>query len=549
MGFYQRRPDIVIRNGTVIDGTGAPGYYADLAILGDRIDYIGDLRGVSAPLEIDAHHKYVTPGFIDPHTHSDETIWANPECQSAVRQGVTTEVVGNCGFSMRTLISDVSQFDAAGSGIDCVYNLPGPSYPEGSMAAVLDKMDKMGASMNTAWLCGHNDLRIIAGVHTGQATDEQFRTMASFLREAMEAGFCGFSTGLEFDPGILSGPDEVERLAAIAAEYDGNYSTHMRDEGTYLLEAINEFLNVIRKTGLRGTVSHLNVKYENGIPDGYLQKGMQMLRDARSIEHLNVLCDMLPTCFATGAALAILPPWLYADGWDRAREILSDPAGRERVKADCSRYWRFLAAGQWDRLLYIQPPYLPELCSRPFAELAQEAGREPFDYFLDVMAAAPTISDARAVLMQGTVFREQTMIDSVVRDPIYMWQTDSFVSVEQGPLAAVTANVQNYMSMTYFFTRYVRDLGVISMEDAVAKASSMPARHFHLAGRGVLAAGNFADVNVFDLNALKIHATFAEPCRYSSGMEYVLVNGVPVIAHGEHTGARAGRVLRHLPLR
>lgn len=548
MRMYQRQPDIIIKNGTIVDGSGAPRYYADIAIVGDRIDYIGNLQEQTAPLVIDAHHKYVTPGFIDSHSHSDWTIWANPECQSAVRQGVTTEVVGNCGFSKRTALGGLP-FDARGDGIDCAYNLPGPVYPKGSMAATLDKMERMGASMNTVWLCGHNDLRIMAGLYTTDYTPEQFQTMADFLREAMEAGFAGFSTGLEFVPGIVSRPEEVERLAAIAAEYDANYSTHMRDEGTYILEAVNEFLNVIRKTGLRGTVSHLNVKYDNGIPNEYLQKAMQMLKDARDIEHLNVMADMLPTCFATGGALAILPPWLYADGWDRAKEILADPVLRQRVKEDSNRYWRFLAAGQWERLLYIQPRYMPEICTRPFLELAQEAGREPFDYFLDVVQAAPTLADAEQIHMQGTVFHEQTMIDSVVRDPIYMWQTDSMVTVEDGPLANSTANIQNYMSMTYFFAHYVRDLGAISMEQALPKVSSIPARHFKMEKRGVIAEGNYADINVFDLNALKIHATFADVCRYCTGMDYVIVNGTPVIAKGEHTGQRAGRVLRHKPVK
>ena len=546
MKFYQRKPDIIIRNGTIIDGTGKPGYFADIAIIGDKIDYIGNLSGVSASLEIDATNKYVTPGFIDTHSHSDYTIWGNPNCESAVRQGVTTEIVGNCGFSMRNYMSGIP-FDPAGDGIDCVYNLPGPVFPKGSMAATLDKMDKMGASMNTAWLCGHNDLRVLADCFTPDYTEEQFAIMESFLREALEAGFIGLSTGLEFVPGVVSRPEEVERLAAIASEFDANYSTHMRDEGTYILESINEFLNVIRKTKLRGTVSHLNVKYDNGIPEEYLQKGMQMLKDAREIEHLNVYADMLPTCFATGGAIAILPPWLYAEGWDKAREILADAEGRERVKADCCRYWSFLSKGQWDRLLYIKPPFMPDVCVRPFKELYEEAGRDPFDYYLDIMQQAPDIISAGGIEIQGILLREETMIDSVVKDPIYLWQTDSRVTVEEGPLAECTGNIQNYMSMIYFFVHYVRELGVISIEDAVKKVGSMPAQHFMLEKRGVLLEGNFADINVFDLNELNINATFAEVNRYCSGMDYVIVNGVPVIAKGEHTGARSGRVLRHLP--
>ena len=541
MSFYRGSADIIIKNGVVVDGSGNLPFYADVAIKGDRIDYIGNLQDVNAPLVIDAHHKYVTPGFIDPHTHGDFNIWGNPEAQSSVRQGVTTEIMGNCGFSMRSNMEGVP-WDPAGDGIDCVYNLPGPEYPKGSMAAVLDKAEKMGCSINTAWLCGHNALRTIAGLYTPDYTKEQFDTMASFLREAMEAGFIGFSTGLEFIPGIVSRPEEIERLAMIAAEYDANYSTHMRDEGTYILEAINEFLNVIRKTGMRGTVSHLNVKYDNGVPNEYLQKGMNMLKHAREVEHLNVLCDMLPNCFAPGGAVAILPPWLYEDGWDRAKEILKDSEGRKKVAGDLSRYWRFLGAGGWDRLLYVSCSWMPEINGVPFAELVEKAGKEPVDVFLDIFAECPDIGAARNAGMIGQVFFEQTLIDSVVTDPIYMWMTDSHMSTETGPLPG---GMESFMSTTWFFSRYVRDLGVIPIEKAMPKVSYVPAQHFRLNKRGLLAEGYYADINVFNIHDLKVNATFTEPRRYSTGMDYVIVNGTPVIAKGEHTGVRAGRVLRH----
>lgn len=530
MAFYQKKPDIIIRGGTIVDGSGNYPYYADVAIIGDKIDYIGNLSGVSAELEIDAHHKYVTPGFIDPHTHGDKTIFLNPEGHSSIRQGVTTEIMGNCG------VTNVNT---------------GKPPKKGDLAAALDQVDRMGCSLNTVWLCGHNTLRQAADLYTTDYTEEQFETMASLLREAMEAGYAGFSTGLEFIPGIVSRPEEVERLAMIAAEYDANYSTHMRDEGTYILEAVNEFLNVIRKTGMRGTVSHLNVKYDNGIPNEYLQRGMDMLKHARETEHLNVYCDMLPNCFAPGGAVAILPPWLYENGWDDARKRLNDPVMRARVKGDLDRYWRFLGAGGWDRLLYISGNYKvylkgkeTEILGVPFAKLA-EGYDDPADCYLDFIASAPDMQAAKDAGMIGQVFYEQTLIDSVVTDPIYMWMTDSHMSTEEGP--ASENSMVSYMSTAWFFTRYVRDLRVIPIEKAMVKVSAVPAQHFHLDRRGLLAEGYYADINVFNIHELKINSTFACPKKYTTGMDYVIVNGTPVIAKGEHTGARAGRVLRHLP--
>ena len=545
MGIYKRKPDIIIRNGCIVDGTGKLPYYADIAIIGDKIDYIGDLRDVKAPLDIDAHHKYVTNGFIDEHSHADQTIWSRPEAYNAITQGVTTEVVGNCGYSMRTAVTP-DQFDKAGDGIDCVYNLPGPKYPKGSLAATLDRAEKQGCGVNTAWFCGHNDIRMMAECMQPIPTKEQMNEMKDWVREAMEAGFIGFSTGLEFIPGVVSKPEEVEELAMVAAEYDANYSTHMRDEGTYILESVNEFLNVIRKTHLRGTVSHLNVKYDNGVPNDYLQKGMQMLKDARNVEHLNVMCDMLPTTFATGGVAAMLPSWLYADGWDKARETLADPDGRKKVKADLCRYWRFLAYGQWDRLLYVNAPWDPRIAVTPFAKLVEESGKEPADVFLDIVESAPTIEMINAATMQGTVFFEQQLIDSVVTDPIYMWQMDvNFAREDDDDPSTLTR--QTFMSMSQFIVRFVRELGVISIQDACKKLGSVPAAHFMLENRGTLEVGKYADINVFDINELKINSTFEKPDQYSTGMYYVFVNGVPVIEKGVLTGARAGKVLRHLP--
>ena len=526
MAFYQRKPDIIIRNGTIVDGTGRLPYFADVAIIGDKIDYIGNLKGVTAPLEIDAGNKYVTPGFIDCHTHADDTIFKHPGAHSALYQGTTTIIVGNCG-----LMYAVDK------------NTP-PEQVKGTMVRHLDEADALNAGVNTAWLCGHNAMRQLARIYTTDYTEEQFQIMAELLKEAMEAGYIGFSTGLEFLPGILSRPEEVERLAQIVVDYDGNYSTHMRDEGYYVLEAVEEFLNVIRKTGLRGTISHLNIKYDNGVPNDYLFRCMQKLKDAREQERLNVYCDMLPNCFAPGSAFAMLPPWLYADGWDKARETLADPQGREKVKQDMDRYWRFLAYGQWDRLLYVTCKYIPGVSDTPFPELCKQWNKEPVDVFLDIFMRAETLEQANSVHMKGTVFHEQILIDSVVTDPIYMWQTDTRV-YEETP--GNVGSIIDYMSMTHFFTRYVRDLGVVSIQDAVKKVGSMPAQHFMLEGRGVLEVGKYADINVFDLNALQENATFADPCHCSGGMDYVIVNGVPAIANVKATANRSGRVLRHLP--
>ena len=542
---YTNSPDIIIKGGNIVDGTGKTAYKADIAVKNGKIDYIGDLSEVTVSLEIDANGKYVTPGFIDSHTHSDFTLWCFPEFQNAVRQGVTTEIVGNCGYSMRHVLGN-TPFDSNADGTTSVYDLFGTDkpVPEGAMAAVLDKAAKLQTSVNLAWLCGHNDIRILAGATGKEISDEQFAVMEKILREALEAGFIGFSTGLEFDPGVNCEPEEVVRLAKIVAEYDGNYCSHMRDEGTYIIEAVDEFLNVIRQTGINGTISHLNVKYDNGIPNDYLEKSTQMLKDAREKEGLSVYADMLPTCFASGMAMAILPPWLYEDGIESVKKVLSTEQGRERVKNDLDRYWRFLGAGQWDRLINVVADYLPEYSGLSFKEIVEKIGKEPVECFLDIIAAAPSMDALRRIEMQANVFHEQIMVDSVVKDPIYMWMTDAFSTGLEHPTLPPTRNVQYYMSMTYFFVRYVRELGAIPIEKAVYKVTGMPASHYRLKNRGELKEGFCADINVFDIDNLKVNSTFANPCQYSSGFDWVIVNGIPVVKNGEHTGERPGQVIR-----
>ena len=536
MDKYEKTVDLIIKNAKIVDGTGKPAYEGDIAILGDKIDFIGNLDGVKADSVIDAEGKYVTPGFIDNHTHYDQTIWVNGDAQNSLCQGITTEVVGNCGFSMRNDIK--IPFDEANGDIECVYDLANTDkkIPKGAFANTFRKLEKMGSSINTAWLCGHNDLRVIADLNTTDYTEEQFAVMEGFLREAMEAGYIGFSTGLEFDPGVMSRPEEVEKLAAVVAEYDGIYTSHMRDEGTYIIEAVEEFLNVIRKTGIRGVISHLNVKYDNGIPNEYLEKTMNMLKDARKNENLDVFTDMLGTTFGIGLAQAMLPPWLYKNGWDKALEILASDEGRSKVKNDMNRYWRFLSDGQWNRLLRIFAPYCPDSVGITFGELCEKWKKDPCDCFLDVLMQAKTIEDIRSTMMVGVMFDEQTMIDSVVKDDIYFWMSDSG--------EAQADQIQDYMGYLYFFVRYVKELGVISIEKAVNKATARVAEHYRLEKRGKLCEGYYADINIFDLQNLQIHATFDEPCRYCTGMDYVIVNGTPVIYKGEHTGKRTGMILK-----
>lgn len=530
---YDKCPDIIIKNGRVIDGTGTPAFFADVAVIGDKIDYVGNLDGVEAKQIIDAAGKYVTPGFIDEHSHSDSTIWANPEAQSTIRQGITTEIVGHCGLSESPMSQEVRDHVTVG-----LISTPEKS-PIGGFSDAFAAIEKMGISENMAWLVGHNTLRHLAGLYGSEYTEEQFQIMEKLLRKALEDGCVGFSTGLEFEPGRQATSEEVNRLVSVLKEYDGVYTSHIRNRDSNVLESIQEFVETVRKTHVRGVLSHFNIRSNTGAPENAWWRGNKMMHAARE-EGLDILSDMTPLEFGIGQMQAILPAWAMEGGWEETCRILSDPEKRKLLRTDCDRYWRFITRGEWNRVRMQSSPNFPEIIGMTFPEIAKLWEKDEWDCFFDILAAAK--DQMPSCIMLGHLFPEQMIIDAIT-DPMFMMAVDGFTTKTDGDLTEKTAMPLHYMGMMYFFAHYVRDLKVMSLETAVSKVTSMPANFYRLKGRGQIHEGFFADINVFALEELAIHSTFDNPCVYSEGMSYVLVNGVPVIANGEHTHQRPGRNL------
>ena len=530
---YTKRPDIIIKNGRVIDGTGIPAYYADVAIIGDKIDFVGRLDGVEADVIIDAKGKYVTPGFIDEHSHSDSTIWANPEAQSTIRQGITTEIVGHCGLSEAPVTQEVRDRLALG-----LISVP-QKGPVGGFKETFAAIDEMGISENIAWLVGHNTLRHVAGVYGPEYTEEQFQIMEKHLRESLEAGCVGFSTGLEFEPGRQATHEEVSRLVGILQEYDGIYTSHIKNRDSQVLESMEEFIQTLREHPVRGVLSHFNIRMNTGAPENAWWRGNELMHKARE-EGLDMLSDMTPIEFGIGQMQAILPAWATEGGWQKTCEILADPEQRMKLRGDCDRYWRFITRGEWHRVRMQSSPNFPEVIGLTFPEIAKLWGKDEWDCFFDILQAAE--SQMASCVMLGHLFPEQMVIDGIT-DPMFMMVVDGFTTVEEGLLAEKTSIPLHYMGMMYFFEHYVRDLKVMPLETAVSKVTSLPASFYRLEKRGQIREGFYADINVFALEDLTIHSTFENPCVYSKGLDYVIVNGVPVLEKGEHTGRRPGRNL------
>jgi len=528
--------DIVLQGGWVVDGAGNPPSRQDVAVTGDRIAAVGDLAEPPAARRIDVSGLLVCPGFIDAHSHSDWTILGNPTAESAIRQGVTSEIVGNCGTGLAP-VSDLSRDRVRAM-------LEGYAYDGGvtwdSHSDLLRAVSDQGTSINYAWLIGLNALRAAVGLEGPTPTATQSKAMAALLQASMEAGALGLSTGLEFEPGRQALEPEIERLAHVVRRFHGMYVSHIRNRDTMLAESVAECLRLIDAAGGRGQVSHLNVRENTGASAGAWDTAVASIARARH-DGLDVLTDTISMRTGIGIMAAILPPWISADGPTEAARRLADAGIRERLRGDCDRYWRFIHRGEWDRVRLLASPQHPEYNGLTFPEIAAARGTDEWEAYFDLLADAGTAYDQ--LIMFGTLYSE-AHLRAMVAHPLFMLASDAMNSTVEGPLAERTRQPLVYNGQSYYLTHHVRETGTLSLEDAVRKMTSMPARHFGLTGRGLIATGQFADLCVFRLEDLRSPSTIAAPHAYAEGMRYVIVNGVVTLDAGRHTGARSGR---HIP--
>jgi len=528
---------ILIRNGWLADGTGNPMYPADVMIENDRITAVEPLPGAQAEHVIEAHGKIVCPGLIDCHSHTDWTIHTNPTMQSTVRQGVTTQIVGNCGHSMAPL-SAVSRNDCEAVLRYFCYT---GSVDWSSFAEYLDNVAQMGTAENLAWFVGHSTIRAAAGVVTPShdVSSAQMQVMENHVREAMDAGALGLSTGLEYAPGRLASTDEVIRLAKIAGRCGGMYASHIRNYDEHLQQAAAEFVQIVQASNTRGQLSHLNVRENTNAPDGAWATAVETLEKARE-NGMDLQTDCIGYKNGIGKPAAILPPWLLEDGTEQAALKLKDAAVRKRLRTECDRYWRFLHRGDWHRVTIIQEKPFPELVGKNFQEIAALWGKDPWDCYFDIMAAAGAGLDE--LIAVGMLFTDRH-VDEMVSHPLFSLEADIVSSDLDSPLRDKLPFKASYAGMIHFLTCHVRRRKTLRLEEAVRKMTRMPASHFGLRERGLLQKGYFADVVVLDFKNLDDGATDAHPFAYARGVEQVIVNGIPVVKNAEHTGARPGRGL------
>jgi N-acyl-D-amino-acid deacylase len=528
----RNRFDIIIKNGMVADGTGTPPMHADLGIKKDKIIAIDNLINSSADKIINAQGLIVSPGFIDIHTHTDTELLANPRAESKIRQGITTEVSGNCGYSPFPLTEkdshDLYKDLQERFGITAIWN---------SITGFLQAIEKARPSLNYMTFTGHGNLRaFVIGKNDIQPTPEQLKIMRRVLAESIEAGSLGLSTGLEYAPGSYAKTGEIVELCKTVAEYSGIYATHMRNEDDTVEEAVEEALEISRRSGVSLQISHFKACNQSN-----WHKVDHMLEMIHSPYNngLPVHADRYPyNAWATGLT-SFLPLSARQGDTDNILERLRDKTQLKEIKAYTES--RGKRIGGWDRVVisscHNKKNSLWE--GKSVAECSELSGKEPFLFLRDLL-----ISDRNRVDVIGFAMDEDNL-KKVLASPLMMIGSDGSAVAPYGKLGEGKPHPRFYGTFPRVLGKYARNEKVFDLNTAIKKMTSMPAEKLGIKKRGIIQKGYFADITIFNPETIIDKATFTNPHQYPDGIEYVIVNGKLTIEQGNHTDAFAGRVLRH----
>src|SRR5579871_625721 len=496
--------DVLIRNARVVDGSGSPSFRADIGVKDGRIRTVGKIGEASATRVIDARDRIVAPGFIDVHVHIEGNVEANPRADNFVLDGVTTVITGNCGSSR----------------ID--------------LSAWFDKIAKLGLGINVASLVGHNTVRAeVMGSANRLATPDEIKRMQSLVDRAMRDGAVGFSTGLEYIPGTYSNTAEVVALAKAAAAHGGVYTSHMRDEGIHEIEAITEAVNVGKEAGMTVEISHL--KIDRRSVWGASEKSLALIEKFRQ-EGVDVVSDQYPYDRASTNLGIRLPSWALAEG--KIKERLADPATRRKIAAEMKQNLAVMGEPDYSFATVSRFGPNPGYEGKTITEINEMKGRAPgadneIETIFDLMNAGGAsmiyhlMSDAD--------------IERIMRYPFTSVASDGSIIA----FGAGNPHPRSYGTNARVLAEFVRKRGVLSLEEAIRRMTSLPAHTFSLRERGLLRESIAADLVIFDPARVEDKATYQKPHQYAQGFDFVLVNGKIAVDDGKLTSARGGQTLRH----
>lgn len=512
--------DLIIKNGRVIDGCGNPWFEADVAVKEGRISKVGKI--ISAAKEvIDAEGLIVAPGIIDLHNHSDTEIFINQKAESAVRQGITTMIVGNCGGS-------------AAPQKEITENRDWLTYKD-----YLSKLENHGTAVNFGGFVGHGRVRRLAmGMDARLSTAEELEKMKLLVKKSLVGGAFGLSTGLEYAPGANADTEEIIELAKVLAKYPGAiYVTHMRQRDEKAVEAVQEGIEIGEKAGVPVHFSHHPMRYPF---HGRMHELLKLKDEARE-RGVDVTFDTMILNYNMSSMGALLPHWMHEGGAEKLVERLKNPDIRRKVKEYKNPQQKHFRDGLWDKVLLGNNKKNKELIGKNLAEIAKIKGyKDPWEMAMDMMIQ----EGGGSVGIYCDTFTDEDII-TCLRHPLSMAVgSDVTAYAPYGPLSQKRPHPANYGFYPKLFRKFVREMKALRLEEAIRKVSSFPAQRIGLWDRGILREGMCADIMVFDIENIRERSTFKEPHQYPEGIEYVLVNGQIVIDRGKHTGSLAGTVLR-----
>jgi N-acyl-D-amino-acid deacylase len=495
--------DLLIKGGRVVDGTGNPAFFADVGVKDGKIVKLGKLSGTGTR-ELDAKGKVVCPGFIDVHTHAEE-VDDMPRAENFVRMGVTTIVLGNCGSS----VLDIGAF--------------------------FKKLEASNASVNVATLVGHGSVRskIMGGSFMRPPTEDELARMRKLVEQVMKDGAVGLSTGLIYLPGTFAKTEEIIELAKVASQFDGVYASHMRSEGEEIYDALNEVFRIAREAKIRAEISHIKLSGKQNW--GQPEKILATIERARA-EGLDITHDQY-TYTASSTGISQLVPEHAREG-GKFKERLADPAQKQKIIAEMKEKLRRGKRDDYSYVMIAEYKGDRSLNGLNVVEAARrKRGSDSVDEQIELILEMQANGGASGVF--HGINEEDLRV--FLKHPNTMFASDSGIRQwKQG-----VPHPRGYGNNARVLARYVRELGVLRLEEAVRRMTSLPASVFRLGDRGVVREGAHADLVVFDPAKVQDRATFDDPHHYATGFEAVFVNGVEVVAQDEHTGARPGQVLRH----
>ncbi len=527
--------DVLIKGGTVYDGTGAQARQADIALRGDRIIGVGEFGNAQAKSMIDATGLAVAPGFINMLSWSGESLIEDGRSRSEIQQGVTTEIMGE-GNSMGPL-NDAMKQRVVAEQSNIKYDIKWNTLSE-----YLRYLEERGVSANVASFLGATTVReYVIGLEDKQPTPEQLNQMRELVRQEMEAGALGIGSSLIYPPAFYAKTEELIELCKVAAKYHGKYISHIRNEGTRLLPALDELIRISREARIPAEIYH--IKASGSANWSKLDEVLKRVEAARN-EGLSITADMY-TYPAAGTGLdACLPPWTADGGKPELFKRLRDPDTREKIAAEVrkpSNEWEnwYIAAASPDRILLcdFKSEKLKPLTGKTLAQVAEMRGSDPVDTLMDLIAE----DESRIGTVYFTMSEEN--LKKEIAQPWVSFGSDEVSQAPEGPFLKSNPHPRAYGNFARVLGKYVREEKIISLAEAVRRLSGLPATNLGLDDRGFLQEGMFADVVVFDPETINDYATFEKPHQYATGMKHVFVNGVQVLRDGEHTNAKPGRAV------